>query len=51
MNGRTITINDKEIFIEFGKDISKQILEQLKEPKKVEIKKVEKKETKKKRGK
>lgn len=36
MQGRTIKIGDKELFIEFGKDISKQILEQLKEPKKVE---------------
>lgn len=37
--GRYQTIEGKSVFIEFGKNLSKQIIEQLKEPK--EIKKVE----------
>lgn len=43
--GHYIDVQGKQVFIEFGKDISKQILEQLKEPKKV------KQEIKKKKGK
>lgn len=35
--GRHQTIAGKKVFIEFGKNISKQIIEQLKEPKEIKI--------------